>query len=573
MLLPQMGECSELFYHSTKPDQVQCHDGTLLLQSGASVTFDGYYNLFPQMIYRNYTVCTSPVLHVRLQGRGTLFLAACDAKGFVLAEESSHIAADDPCDNQLQLTDLPAQAAAVYWWFTAETDCVLSQGYLTFTEAVQRDVRLAIGICTYRREVFVKRNTAALISFFAARTDRIHHLFIADNGGTLDGVLPASPYLTAVKNPNTGGSGGFARVMLEVLRSETAFTHMLLMDDDVSFRPEILDRLCFFLSHCREEYAHVTVGGAMSLLDAPWMQFEAGAKFLEGGILQGLMQNLDLRDAKNCIRNAAAPQEADYNSWWCCCMSVEKIRKAGFPMPFFFKMDDVEYALRLGEKVICLPGMCVAHEDFVRKYNPALEYYIVRNTLITAALHDRLGGKAAVIRRLFSAVLRNILLQRYETAGLILRAYEDFLKGADFLRDTDASALHREIMQYAPQCEPAPEGTELSDAAPVSKKLRLLTLGGMLLPCNRDSAVVDAFSAGSAEGFCVREIWHYYPMTGRMYRTQLQRGKAIRLLLRTAGRAAKLCLSDAAVNSLKTEVKNMTGAEFWKECNRIMGDL
>ncbi len=571
MLLPQMGECSELFYHSATPEQVQCYDGTLLLQSGASVSFNGYYNLFPQMIYRNYTVCASPFLHVCLQGKGMLFLTACDAKGNILAEETARIAADAPCDNQLQLTDLPAQAAAVYWHFTAETDCVLSEGYLTFAEAVQRDVRLAVGICTYRREEFVKRNTAALVSFFSERTDRIHHLFISDNGGTLDGVLPASSYLTAVQNPNTGGSGGFARVMLEVLRSETTFTHILLMDDDVSFRPEILDRLWFFLSYCRAEYARMTVGGAMCLLDTPWLQFEAGARFLTGGYLQGLMQNLDLRSAETCIRNAAAPQEADYNSWWCCCISLESIRKAGLPMPFFFKMDDVEYALRLGEKVICLPGMCVAHEDFVKKYNPALEYYIVRNTLITAALHDRLGGYGTMLRNLLSVVLRNVLLQRYETAELILRAYGDFLKGPAFLKDTDAAALHGIILQCAPKCEPIPPEMHPDHPEQLPKLLRMLTMGGMLLPCNRKSAVVDAFYASTADAFRVRELVHLYPMTGLGYRTRLKRTTAMKLLCRTGWTAAKLLLK---VRSLRgnfcTEAAAFADPIFWENMDQLV---
>lgn len=570
MLLPQRGECSELFYHSAKPDQIQYHDGTLLLQSDTSISFDGYYNLFPQMIYRNYTVCTSPMLHVRLKGKGIVFLTACDAEGHVLAEGFSHITADGACDKQLQLPDLPAHAAAVYWQFTAETDCVLQHGYLTFAESAQRDVRLAVGICTYRREEFVKRNSAALISFFAERTDHIQHLFISDNGGTLDGVLPVSSYLTAVKNPNTGGSGGFARVMLEALRSETAFTHILLMDDDVLFRPEILDRLWFFLSHCREEYAHVTVGGAMCLLDTPWMQFEAGAKFQNGGYLQGLMQNLDLRNAETCIRNAAAPQEADYNSWWCCCMSMERIRTAGLPMPFFFKMDDVEYALRLGEKVVCLPGMCVAHEDFVKKYNPALEYYIIRNTLITAALHDRLGGRRTMLRNLMSAVLRNVLLQRYETAELILRAYGDFFKGPAFLKDTDAAALHGAILQCAPKCEPMPPEMQPDHAQKVPKLLRIMTLGGILLPCNRESAVVDAFYAGTADAFRVREIVHLYPMTGMAYRTRLKRTAAMKLFCRTAAAAVKLLLKSHSLRkAFCTEAASFADPAFWEKVDRL----
>ncbi len=563
LLLPERGECAEMFYHT--PDAVQQDAAGLHLPQGARITFDAYYNLFPALTYRKYTVCTTPELTVRVQGNGTVCLNACAADGAILAQERADFAHPQTADITLKLT-LPAETAAVYWSCQANAQCTLSDAFLTFAEAPVRTVTLAVGICTYCREEFVLRNAALIDRQLARMPDAPHRLFIADNGGTLAGQLPASARVQLVTNPNTGGSGGFARTMQETLCADTAFTHLLLMDDDISFRPEILERLVYFLSHCRTEYAHVTVGGAMCLLDAPWMQFEAGALFLPGGVLNGLMQNLDLRKAENCIYNVSAPHKPDYNSWWCCCMSVEKIREAGLPMPFFFKMDDVEYALRLGQPVVCLPGLCVAHEDFVRKYNPALEYYITRNTLFTAAMHGRQGGKADMIRRMLSAVLRSVLLQRYDTAELILRAYHDFLRGTAFLGQTDPAALHHEILQSAPSFVEAPEGTQLTKPVPVSGWLRMLSLGGMLLPCNRESSVVDAFFAGSAEGFRVRELLHFSPKTKTGYRTRLCRARAAKLLLRTCCMALRLLF---VRRSLCTQSDALQSMEFWEKYNHI----
>ena len=567
MLLPVQDACTELYFHAER--DVSCHAGGMRLAGGCVVSFDGYYNLFPIGTYRKYTVCTSPQLVLEARGRGRVRLTACDVQGNVLLEESTSVNAENFCKVTMH-PEIPEQAAAVFWSFSAETDCELRSAVLTANAPMQREIRLAAGICTYHREPFIQCNAAAVSGYLQRIGASSHHLLIADNGGTLSGLLPELPHVTTLPNPNTGGSGGFSRIMQEVLQSEAGFTHLLLMDDDIEFRPEILGKLLFFLSHCRAEYAHVTVGGAMSLLDMPWIQFEAGAKFLEGGVLHGLMQGLDLRSRENCIRYAAVEQEADYNSWWCCCMSVEKIRNAGLSMPFFFKMDDVEYALRLGQPVVCLSGVCVAHEDFVKKYNPAIEYYNTRNTLITAALHDRTGGRLRTIRNLVSAVCRNVFLQRYETAGLILRAYGDFLKGADFLRNTDASALHREIMRCVPECESIPEGTELTPPVPVPSLLRMLTLGGILLPCSRDTAAVDAFHAYSAEGFRVRELLHCYPMTGRMYRTHLQRGRALRLLLRMLTSAAVLLFRrEWAVRSFREASGTLCSTEYWEKVNRF----
>ncbi len=567
MLLPAQEECTALFFHSADVNAVYCTDTGFCLKSKGQISFDAYYNLFPAKVYHDYTVCTSPTLHVTLQGSGRLSLIACDEEGRMLAEEAVYFSSAAPLEHTLRLS-LPEQTAAVYWCLAAESECAVQSAYLSFEEQPEREITLAVGICTYRREEFVKQNAAKIASFFERNEGKSHHVFISDNGNSLGDLLPDSPYVTVVQNPNTGGSGGFSRTMMETLQSVTKFTHLLLMDDDIMFRPEILARLLFFLSHCCGGYAHVTVGGAMCLLDEPWIQFEAGAKFLTGGVLQGLQMSLDLRDAKTCIRNAAAVQEADYNSWWCCCMSVERIRQVGLSMPFFIKMDDVEYALRLGEAVVCLPGVCVSHESFVKKYNPALDYYIVRNTLITCALHGMEQGTIGRIRTLCSAVLRNVLLQRYDTADLILRAYQDFLKGADFLKNTDPPALHREILQSVPKCVPAPPDTRIDPPHPVSRVLRMLTLGGIMLPCKRKSAVVDAFSAGSSEGFRVRSIVHFYPMTGMMYVTEQSRRRSLAIAGRLLGVSLRLlCSAWKSGESWKREQASLSSEEFWIQRN------
>lgn len=573
MLLPEQGSCTELYFHPSDTDAAMCRNASLHLRAQSHVSFDAYYNLFPAKVYREYTVCTAPTLCLRAKGNGTAVLIACDADGAVLAEEAADFSSAVPTELSIAL-QLPEHTAAVYWKCIAASDCELYAAHLSFDEQPQRTVTLAVGICTYRREAFVLQNAARLSALFAKLPQEAHHLFIADNGGTLQEKLTNSAYVTVFQNPNNGGSGGFARVMQEVLRSEIPFTNLLLMDDDVEFRAEILLRLIFFLSHCREEYAQVSVGGAMCLLDQPWMQFESGAKLLQGGILQGLQMYLDLRDAKNCIRNAAAPQEAQYHSWWCCCMSLDQVRKAGLPLPFFFKMDDVEYALRLGQPTISLAGVCVAHEPFEKKYNPALDYYNTRNILITCALHHREYGAVRRVRQLCCAVMRNVLLQRYETAELILRAYADFLKGAEFLKKTDSLQLHREIMQHTPACEPMPPDLQGDAAKPVSNVLRMLTFGGMLLPSDKHCAVVDAFHAGSAEAFRAREICHCYPMMGMMYRTKLSRARAFRLFMKSCGLSVKMLICyKKAKRSYRTNYVFLKGEQFWRKCNGMSRTL
>ena len=49
-----------------------------------------------------------------------------------------------------------------------------------------------------------------------------------------------------VTNPNLGGAGGFARGLWEHRRRGQA-THVLFMDDDVAFEPEVIARTVAFL--------------------------------------------------------------------------------------------------------------------------------------------------------------------------------------------------------------------------------------------------------------------------------------------------------------------------------------
>lgn len=568
MLLPAENDCKAMFYHAVPEDAATPQNNGLLLAAGASISFDTYYNLFPLQTYREFTVCSNPLLSLKLKGCGTVSLIACDADGLMVAQEVQSFSSEEEVHIRLSIPVMPETTTVLYWRCEAMTDCRLTEAQFTFSEQEQRQIILAVGICTYLREEFVIRNADRISALFAQHPQHAHHVFISDNGRTLSGRLENTEYVTVYPNPNTGGSGGFARVMMESLQSETPFTHLLLMDDDIDFRPEILQRILCFLSYCRQEHQHITVGGAMCLLDRPWQQFEAGARFLKGGILQGLQMGLDLRNADACIQNAAAPQEADYQSWWCCCMSLESIRKAGLPLPFFFKMDDVEYAIRLGQQTVCLPGVCVAHEDFDKKYSPALEYYITRNTLISCALHKKERNMFRRISQLYAAVLRNILLQRYDSAALVLQAYRDFLKGAKFLDRAEPALLHQKITASVPKLETSDHKAISTEKILVSRWMRLLSLNGLLLPSIRENAVVDIQHAVTADAYRARSLVHINPHTGMQYRTVLSRKRSWCLFWRTFPTAMNLLFRYHFVkHTYKRRFVYLRGKQFWGKCN------
>ncbi len=564
---PYAEDCAALFLH-TQPAVLKPHRPVIqgiCLSEGETVDFDGYYNLFPLKQYRDFTTCTSPTLTITAEGAGSISVVACKADG----SRETVLTEDFCCPTTETLTlcpILPDDTAAFYWSCTASKETLLLDAVCAFAEPPTREIRLAVGICTYQREAFVLRNVQELIQQTIPC-----HVLIADNGNTLQDRLPKSEHITLLPNRNTGGSGGFARVMQAVLSQGDAFTHLLLMDDDVTFHPVMLQKLVHFLSYCREEFWGMTVAGAMCLLDAPWQQFEAGAKFLDGGVLQGLQMGIDLRELSGCLQNITAPQEADYASWWCCCMAVERIRAARLPLPLFFKMDDVEYALRMGVQTVALPGVCVAHEAFEKKYHPALDYYITRNTLITCAVHHRAYGAFGRIRQLFGAVLRQILLQRYDGAALILRAYADFLRADTLLKDPAPDKHHRAIRSALPAMEAADPALQAAPANHVSRVMRILTLGGLLMPASRAEVVVDMQRASTADAFGAKRLVHLNPLSHTCYRTTLSRKRAWCLFWRTVAMAWRLLIGYAgACRKLETQLTYLRGEHFWGQYNKSL---
>jgi len=116
-------------------------------------------------------------------------------------------------------------------------------------------------------------------------------------------------------------------------------------------------------------------------------------------------------------------------------------------MPFFIKMDDVEYALQMHQTVVMMTGVCVWHENFYLKYAPWNEYYITRNGCITYAMHGQAGNPISVTKELWRTVLRLLFLYRYDTADFVLQGYRDFLRGWSWLAETNAIQLHQTLLQ------------------------------------------------------------------------------------------------------------------------------
>ena len=120
------------------------------------------------------------------------------------------------------------------------------------------------------------------------------HMFVVDNGRTLDVDALSDDLVTVLPNPNVGGSGGFARGMMAATEVEGAFTHVLVMDDDVRIVPESLIRTFNLLSLARGTYRNAFLNGAMLSLEHPTRQFEDVAFVNPTGVYAKVKRDYDV---------------------------------------------------------------------------------------------------------------------------------------------------------------------------------------------------------------------------------------------------------------------------------------
>lgn len=128
--------------------------------------------------------------------------------------------------------------------------------------------------------------------------------------------------------------------------------------------------LAGFLRFRNEKHKDVSISGSMLYIDKPNIQFESGGRFEADGSQNSFGHFLDMTVAKNLSDNEQ-PQNANYGGWWFMCMPMRYVNEGNYPIPFFIKYDDVEYALRCKPEIITLNGVNVWHEPFEWKYNSA----------------------------------------------------------------------------------------------------------------------------------------------------------------------------------------------------------
>jgi galactofuranosylgalactofuranosylrhamnosyl-N-acetylglucosaminyl-diphospho-decaprenol beta-1,5/1,6-galactofuranosyltransferase len=262
------------------------------------------------------------------------------------------------------------------------------------------------------------------------------------------------PKLKLVPNINAGGSGGFTRGLVEAL-DENIYSHFLLMDDDIELESQCIYRL--FSLH---EYANIdfAVAGGLLNLQKKHMLYEAGATYNKDsktrgfapGSLTGVNNNIDLRSSSS-LNKLLVEEHIDYGGFWFFSFSKEVVKEIKLPLPLFIKIDDVEFSLRikeLGNKIVAFPSIAVWHQPASTKNLNWETYYLIRNDLITYAIHYSIEYMDTV-QHFTKVILESLSRFDYNHVEMVIKSFEDYIKGPDFIKTAEPEPFHVNIIKLS----------------------------------------------------------------------------------------------------------------------------
>lgn len=443
IMLPDSAVCDvrELYYHENVDE----------------IIFDGYFNGFYLKKRRKYCSYDKYFLRLHLHGYEELMLFSGEnvLGQFQLESEEGEYVFELP--ETADATEVCFSLKKSRVW--TEADRMVS-GYYEgeISEAAIHNVRIAVDICTYKREGCLLKTIQLLQERVLERTELqvsdAVDIYIIDNAGTLvNADLMISPKLQdrifLIPNKNVGGSGGFTRGMLEVMaaKKQRSYTHILLMDDDARPFTDMLLRLYGILRGLRPEWLEMTIGGSLLSEETPWQLSAAGEWWENGYTAENDRVGCDLRNVEEMRkRKLSEPQDEYklYSGWWLCCYSLRTVREDNLPCPFFLHHDDIEYGMRNAEKGIAFfNGINVWHRTVMAALPGVNSYYDTRNSLHEMAMQN--VGISHAVRFLVKKFMGCVLRYEYCDAALVVKGIRDYRRGLRWLVNLDAEAYHGKL--------------------------------------------------------------------------------------------------------------------------------
>ncbi|MDR2446342.1 MAG: hypothetical protein LBD58_03480 [Treponema sp.] len=472
---------------------IKIQNRSVRINAHGEAAFTTYYNSFALKKWKKYTVVGQISLALTAKGSFEATLLGFQIRGGLKGKLEGGFVEKPLVRKTFSLRE-PGECEIVYpdcecdlLAFTIralEASELYDGAYRSVVDEDLPDINLALAICTYKRERYIKTNMAMLDKTIFSNSRSILNghvrVYIADNGQTLKKEEIESETVRVFPNINSGGSGGFSRCMIEALADKDRYnlTHITLMDDDIFFTHDVLVRTYMFLRLLKKEHADIVISGAMLLMDKPHIQYASGEIIKPTGIVQH-KRGYDLTEIKSIVFNEIE-MPLNYCGWWYCCFHLDHTLSGNLALPLFFQYDDTEWGLRnkRREKVV-VSGVCVRHESFDAKRTGWKDYYSMRNRLIVATLHRdsafRGCGRLYFQAMLFIKIFYRIAFFRFNDAGLMMMAVEDYCRGIEWLGAADSAALLQDVQQRAAK---KMEKSPLAGMTHTARLLKLLWVFG-----------------------------------------------------------------------------------------------
>lgn len=438
----------ELYYRTEHSSIVHVlPDGRLRIDG--TVDFMTYVNGFSALKWKQYAGIDEVCLNLVLDGSGLVRIFGVEpgAVDPVQIKQAPFSSANESVS--LTISVCLENFDLIGFSISSEesTTATLINGCYTATvdEGELNRVDLALSTTTFKNERYIIPNIELVKEGISKEDGPIHdhfHMFVVDNGRTLDSASLSDEVVTVLPNPNTGGSGGFARGMMAATETPGQFTHIILMDDDVCIMPESLIRTFNLLSLAKGKYKDAFINGAMLSMEDPTRQFEDVSYVATTGAYRRVKEDLNVGKLADILENERTSVEVDqaYGAWWYSCIPVKAIERNGLPMPFFIRCDDVEFGMRNKPVYMTMNCICVWHASFEGRFRASVDcYQYFRNFFAMIALDDCADEKMFVLR-IQRGVRQNLRDMDYQAAEFILDGFEDYLRGPEYLQKLDGAA-------------------------------------------------------------------------------------------------------------------------------------
>lgn len=455
-------ECRKLFYRGSR-GVFDAAERSLSIGFGQSCDFVTYLNACSYQKWKKYTGAKGLKLHLTIEGEAEVtFLGySKDALTVTRVEyDTKKYTAKKKTEIVYEFPEMEEQM--VGFEISGLSHCKILGGYYTVNVKKVNDVRLSIATTTCKKEEFIKKNVQIIKEEILDGKDEMAknvYLHVVDNGRTLDKKdVSAGGQIFLHPNRNAGGSGGYARGMMESLHQKPKATHVLLIDDDVLVLPESIRRTYNLLKLLLPEHRDSIISGAMLYYEQPEYQHEDIGTIQDDCKYGPLKRTLDHTKLKNNLENEKdwTIYKNSFAAWWYCCLPVSAIEEYGLPLPFFIRVDDMEYSLRTRLPLITMNSICVWHMGFTTKYNATFdEYQQYRNWLVSQSIG--VVPEVNVIGAIYNAFRVEIIRFNYNAAQLVVEALEDYMKGPKFLETVDGEKITNEHFKLNDKLVPLSE--------------------------------------------------------------------------------------------------------------------